>query len=132
MVVRRVWENPSADYFGGPSPDGRYLTYIDLKTGNLAVHDVVAGQQRPLTHEPPGSSFAGASALSPDGQQVAYGWDDWEKGHSELRLVGLDTRGPRVLYQNEEVIYVDASAWTPDGEYILAVFGRKDETYQLV
>ena len=131
MVVRRVWESHSGDYFGGPSPDGRYLTYIDFDTGNLAVHDVVTGQQRPLTQQPRGSSGrAGYSALSPDGQQVAYGWE--EKGRGELRLIGLDTRGPHVLYQNEEVTWVHPSAWTPDGKHILALFRRKDETNQLV
>ena len=137
MVVRRLWESPSADYFGGPSPDGRYLTYIDSETGNnLAVHDVVTGQQRPLTQKPRGSSgFAGPSVISPDGQQVAYGWDIRENPRrGELRLIGLDTRGPRVLYQNEneEVYWVHPHAWTPDGKHILAVFSRQDKTNQLV
>ena len=134
MVVRRLWESPSADYFGGPSPDGRYLTYIDFDTGNLAVHDVVTGQQRLLTQQPRGSSgVAGYSAISPDGQQVAYGWVVREKSRrGELRLVGLDTREPRVLYQNEEVTWVHPNAWTPDGKQILALFRRKDRTLQIV
>ena len=137
MVVRRLWESPSADYFGGPSPDGRYLTYIDFATGNnLGVHDVVTGQQRPLTQKPRGSSgFAGPSTISPDGQQVAYGWAIRENPRrGELRLIGLDTRGPRVLYQNEneEVAWVHPHAWTPDGKQILALFNRWDNTNQLV
>ena len=97
------------------------------------MHDVVTGQQRPLTQQPRGSSGrAGYSALSPDGQQVAYGWESLETGRGELRLVGLDTGGARVLYENEEVTWVHPNAWTPDGKYILALFVRKDETNQIV
>ena len=29
MTVRRVWAGPEVDVLGGPSPDGRYLSYVD-------------------------------------------------------------------------------------------------------
>jgi hypothetical protein len=39
---RPVWTGPEVDIFGRISPDGRYLTYVDLfQTGNLMIHDMV-------------------------------------------------------------------------------------------
>ena len=133
MTVRRVWER-AADLTGGPSPDGRYLSYVDWRTGDLAIRELATGKNRRLTNKGSwleSSEYAGVSAISPSGKQVAYTWYN-KDGFSELRLVGLDASGPRVLYRNEEVGYPHPAAWSPDGKHILATFARSDRTNQIV
>ena len=134
MIVRQVWAGPEVDVLGGPSPDGRYLSYVDWETGDLAVRDLRTGKNHRLTNKGSwfeSSEFAESSAMSPDGQQVAYAWYN-EDNFYDLRLVGLDGSEPRVLYRNEEVQYLQPAAWSPDGKHILATFFRKDRTNQIV
>ncbi len=57
------------------SPDGRFLTYTDWSTGNLAVRDLKSGEERHLTNK--GSwldsdEFALFSTISPDSQQFVF------------------------------------------------------------
>ena len=40
IVTRQVWA-PALDMMGTPSPDGRYLSYVNWTKGNLAVHDLM-------------------------------------------------------------------------------------------
>ncbi|MBP1623503.1 MAG: translocation protein TolB, partial [Acidobacteria bacterium] len=35
--TRRIWTGPDLDFEGSPSPDGRYLSFVDWETGDLAV-----------------------------------------------------------------------------------------------
>jgi len=116
MVTRRVWAGPDVDAQGSVSPDGRYLSYVDSTTGDLALRDLVTGKMRHLTNstESGGNAFF-LSAISPDGKQVAYEWDK-KDGSGELRLVGLDGSGLRIL--EGLVIPTD---WSPDGKYVLGI-----------
>ena len=141
--VRQVWE-PSrdpiiSDFCGAPSPDGRYLSFINWEHGNLAVRDLTTGEYRDLTDE---GTFdepdhrAGMSIWSPDSKEVAYGWcnDD----HWELRIVGLDGSEPRVLYCDETISGFHGVApftWSQNGKYILTTFYRTpshdEETWEI-
>ena len=54
VAVRQVWDpsrEPSSDYCGAPSPDGRYLSFTNWSYGNLAVRDLTTGECRDLTDE---------------------------------------------------------------------------------
>jgi Tol biopolymer transport system component len=131
MVVRRLWFYPDGlDFWGGPSPDGRYVTFVDWKTNDLAVHDFVTGENRLLTTigSLADSGFAVTSTFSPDGKTVAYGW---EKANDELRLVDFDGSNPRVLYSNEK-LNVNPEEWTADGAKILVgIQGIADRVFQI-
>jgi len=74
MAARQVWTDPG-DFGGRISPDGRYVSFADWDTGNLAIHDVVTGEDRQVTSggtfSRPGN-FAEESRWSPDGTQLAY------------------------------------------------------------
>lgn len=130
MVVRQVLPAGRADYFGGPSSDGRYLTY--LERGDLGVLDLVSGEQRRLTSRPPGSlQYADYnSAISPDGKRAAYAWNN-EEHFSELRVIELGGSKPRILYRNQELQCIGAEAWFPDGKHILALFEGVTGTTQI-
>ncbi len=134
MVTRRVWAGPDVDTLGAASPDGRYLTYIDWETGDLALRDLRTGERRRLTKKGTWSSsseFALYSILSPDGKQAAYNWFNKDSSW-DLRVVGLDGSGPRILSSNKEVEEPDPVDWSPDGKYILARFSKLDRTNQIV
>jgi len=133
MVARRIWAGPDADIGGGPSPDGRYLSFVDWSTGgDLAVRDLRTGTNRRVTNKGPESSEWAdeGSIFSPDGQQLAYTWYDKDLALN-LRVVRLDGSAPRVLYKSRDMYYVQPFDWSPDGKNILAVLTGKDYTNQI-
>ncbi len=71
------------------------------------------------------------STVSPDGRQVAYAWFNKDLLY-ELRVTAVDRVEAHVLFHNSEVPYLQPTAWSPDGKYILALFTRKDRTNQIV
>ena len=118
MVARQVWA-PAADLHGAPSPDGRYFPYTDWETGDLAVRDLLTGENRRLTNTESwldAGEFAHVAVPSPDGQQLAYGWFN-KDFFVELRLIALDGSNPQVLYRNEDMAYIQPDAWSPDGKH---------------
>lgn len=136
VVVRRIWAGPKADPFGSPSPDGRYLTFVDWETGDLALHDLHTGEDRRLTDKGTwfeSNALALFSIFAPDGHRIAYAW----AGHAgageqwELRTIGVDGSDPRVLYRNESVPYLQPMDWSSDGGTILTLFLRSDGVNQL-
>jgi Tol biopolymer transport system component len=129
LMARRL-ENPPADTpSGSVSPDGRYLSFWDWRTGDLAVRDLQTGQDRRLTSEgtegrqaATGSQWAGESTWSSDGKRIAYAWYVAESGaaRAELRVVGLDGGKPRVLSRPDGTREMGSFAWSPDGRHIAA------------
>lgn len=133
MTTRQVWAGPGVDILGAPSPDGRFITYTDWETGDLAMRDLVTGEKRRLTNKAPGwvsSEFALFSVPSPDGKKVAYTWFNKDFLY-DLRVIGIGDSTPRILYSNEEVEYVQPHDWSRDGKWILAGLSRKDRTNQI-
>lgn len=131
--TRTVWAGPDVNTLGGPSPDGRYLSYVDTASGDLAVRDLTTNVARRLTgsesRRTPGE-FAYFSAISPDSRRVAYAWFN-EKQFYELRVIGIDGTGERTLYRNEEAGFVQPCAWSPDGSEILTLLFRNDNISQI-
>ena len=141
LEAKRIWADPKmTDATGNISPDGRYLSFVDWNTGNLAVRDLDAGQNRALTNtnwDDESDAYAGFSIFSPDGEMIAYTWENWKDNTCcvELRLAPLNGDGDppasRLLYQNPETLYVSPTDWSPDGKHILLVFKGQDETTQM-
>jgi Tol biopolymer transport system component len=116
---RVAWTSPTLREAGSVSSDGRYLSYRDAPTGQLAIRDL---QSRTdyirFTNSTSGyPALVERSALSPDLRSVAYGWfngaNQWE-----LRVVTAvaDAR-PRTLLVRGRL--VEAYGWTADGQAIL-------------
>lgn len=133
---RPVWTGPSVDLYGTVSPDGRSLTYVDWRlTGNLVLHDLMTGSDRPLTRNVSYGQFgqAGFSAISKDAKQVAYGWDTTEGGH-ELRVAKLDGTGVpefRRVFGNPDLAGISPYDWSPDGRWLAVHLARTDLTGQI-
>ncbi len=121
LATRRVWGGPGVDIEGSVSPDGRFLSFADGETGDLAVRDLETGTNRRLTNAAgEQKDFALDSLISPDGRLVAYTWCNRER-RFDLRLVGLDGSGSRVLQAAREKEYVRPAGWSPDGGHVLVV-----------
>lgn len=132
LSVRQVWGAPDADSTGSISPDGRYLSFVNWVTANVAVRDLKTGQNRDLTREGTWEGpdqHAYYSVWAADSRRVAYAWVN--KGSFELRTVGLDGSAPRVLYGNEEVNWIHPAAWSQDGKWIVTLLRKLDGSYQI-
>jgi Tol biopolymer transport system component len=129
----KTYKVAEVDTTGAVSPDGRFLTYTDWSTGDLAVRDLKTGENRRPTNK--GSwlesgEFALFSAVSPDGKQVVYAWFN-KDGFYDLRIIGADGSNPRTLYRDKET-YPWPMDWSLDGKHILASFQQnEDRTWQI-
>ncbi len=122
---------------GEISPDGRFISYIDWSTGDLAVQDLITGQKRRLTDKgswEKSGAMANNSRWSPDGKFIAYDWWDWDTNPNfvGIRIVSPDGSKTRTLFHvsPDEVTYV--SGWSPDAKFILAGIFKKPGLCRIV
>ncbi len=127
--------------YGGISRDGRWLLYTynsgpdsEADKWGLHIRDLSSGTSRKLV----ASTFLKnrqqvdyRAALSRDNQQVAYAWQ--VDGRIELRTISVNgpAAPPRVLVSNDDITWIAAHDWTPDGKLIAVDLGRKDKTRQI-
>src|SRR5687767_10756293 len=123
LTARQIWSGKGVDIEGQPSPDGRYLTFVDWrKKGNLAIRDLNAGTERLLTQDA-GEQFAYWGAVfSPDGRQIAYQWCC-----DQIRIINTDGSRGRVLLRDKNAYPMQPAAWSPDSKYIAALIGRTSD-----
>lgn len=120
------------DITGQVSLDGRYIAFVDWSTGNLAVHEMATSENRHLTRKGTwldSDEFALYPRISFDSRTVAYAWYN-EQEFYELRVVGIDGSGERLLYRDEEVAYLQAKDWSPDGERVLVSLRPHDAPHR--
>ena len=130
LTARRV-SLPETMFVGRASPDGRYLSYVDLK-GDLCLHDPAAGQNRCLTNKGQSEEQAESQiAISPDGKRIAYSWHTLD-GAIEIRVVGEDGAWPRLLFRRPDVAYPNPLQWSADGTQILTLLELSRGGSQLV
>jgi Tol biopolymer transport system component len=116
-VFRKVWSGA-----GAIARDGRRVVYID-KNGNLVLHNVATGVERPLTTDASyARSYATVPAISRRGDRAAYWWLNFGGGRdgspaAEIREVTLDgaPRTRTIVTVNEDAYARD---WAPDGRSI--------------
>ncbi|MCA1650748.1 MAG: hypothetical protein LC753_10880 [Acidobacteria bacterium] len=120
---------------GRVSPDGRFISYTDWNlTGNLILHDLVVGTDRPLTGNKDWSvGNAYSSTFSRDGRQVAYGWRTYSQPAftNELRIMSVEGAGipqPRRVYASDEIDFFNPTDWSPDDKSLAVLVTRKDQS----
>lgn len=135
---RAVWTGPKVDLFGRVSPDGRYITYVDwTQFGNVAVHDIVTNADRLLTFKKTWEDLDGGqggwSAISPDGKQVAYGWQANDKDIRVISLAATSKTEPKrlVTFAGDTVRFLGVRDWSPDGKSLAIWLQRADGTSQI-
>jgi Tol biopolymer transport system component len=129
--LRQIWSGPGTDTMGSVSPDGRYLSFVDWDTGDLAIREIATGSNRRLTNK--GSwmqspEFALFSKWAPDSRRIVYQWYNKDEIY-ELRIIDIKDTTPRVLYRTlEKMEYVHPFDWSPDGKSVLAGFFRVENS----
>ena len=135
MAARRAWAGPEADAMGQVSPDGRFVSFTDWETGDLAIHDLNTGESRHITRKgtwATSDECADLSIVSPDSRQIAYNWYN-KDGFYDLRVVEIDGVKPRVVYSDREHLsYISPVAWSPDGTQVLSSFTKTDGTHEMM
>lgn len=132
---RLVWAGNDVDGSGKISPDGKYLSFVDWGTGNLAVREMATGKKRNISKngswKADGIQFAMSSVWTKDGKKLAYNWDNDGNSKVELYVIGVDGTNPRLILQmdfkNKWITPVD---WTLEGREVL-VFLTEGRSCQL-
>ncbi len=121
--IRPVWEEPKWDILGAPSPDGRYLSFVDWTTGDLAYREIATGRMFRLTdkaRQEESQECAYESKWSPDSKQIAYCWENDQEEYVDLRVIEIGDNEPRILHRvGYHDGWVEPGDWTPDGARLL-------------
>lgn len=131
--IKQVRKNPYLESLGTVSSDGRFLSYVDWGEGDVAIHNLINGENRLLTHEANSGEkgkFAEAPAISKNGKKVAFSW--WTPYNTtDLCIVDVDNPSPRSLYRKEgEELY--PMAWLSDKELIIGKYTPEAGTAQII
>jgi Tol biopolymer transport system component len=122
LAVRRVW---AGDVTGKVSPDGRFLSFTNWETGDIAIHDLATGQNRRLTDGKYPDATIEYSVPSPDSKSIAYYW--YNDDSCDLRVVSLDGSKPKVLKTSgKEIHHFIPIAWSSDSKNLLTEFVKTD------
>jgi len=131
IVTRRVWAGIEWLPEGSPSPDGRYLTFVDWNTGDLAIREVATGGERHITNLGFDGGFAENSRISPDGRWVAYTWYEPESDSTNaglgpsIRVIPIQGGESRMLVGTENRFAMPFD-WSADGGQVLVGLTRPD------
>jgi len=120
--LRQIWSGAGVDVDGAVSPDGRYLSFVDWATGDLAIRELASGTNRRLTNKGPWTQsreFALYSNWSPDSRRLVYQWYNKDETF-ELRIYDIANSTERTLYQGRKSEYAQPFDWSPDGKSVLA------------
>ena len=124
VTMRRLSAGQEPDNEGRPSPDGQWLSYTTLE-GGLGIYNLLTGEKRVLKRNPSYPSdkhgLVEESIWSPDGKQIAYGWEYCGDDCVELRVMQADGTGDRTIYRPNKPAYVYPYDWSLDGKYISAL-----------
>src|SRR4030042_7217205 len=116
--IRQIWSGPGRDTMGCISPDGRYLSFVDWETGDLAVRDLASGTNRRLTNKgtwEQSDEMAMESKWSREGRRIVYQWYD-KDGILELRVFDVKDSSIRTIHRDKTPQdWVQAFDWSPDG-----------------
>ncbi|MBT6005297.1 MAG: tetratricopeptide repeat protein, partial [Prolixibacteraceae bacterium] len=130
LTNKKIWDESDTDLEGAVSPDGKYLSYVDWDTGDLALYEIATGKKRRLTNK--GSwekspSYCEYSRWFPDGKRIIYLWYNEEEGIAELRTINIDNQEPETLIKDKEMEWAEIYECSRDGKYVLACLDRKND-----
>ena len=103
---------------------------MDPASGDLATYEPATGRKTRLTRNPPDApTFAYFSTVSPDSRRIPT------PGSTSASSTSCGSSTPPaatpLLYSNPETGFVQPCDFSPDGEWILTLFFRKDNVSQI-
>jgi len=131
--IRQIWKSPYLDDLGTVSYDGRFRSCVDWGNGDVAIHNLISGEIRQLTHNASlgdTASFVLNTAISKNGKQIVSTW--WRPNDTtDLMLFDVDNATSELLYSQEgEELY--PAAWLSDDEMVAIRFIPDQRTIQIV
>ena len=129
LTVRRIWEGENVALLGSVSPDGRYLSFVDGGTGDLAILEQSTKDIRRLTGIGESGKQTINNIFSPDGRYIAYVcWSENDKqGFFDLRIINIETEEVTVLYAGEDSAWVQPYDWSANGQYLVLIQMMTDD-----
>lgn len=120
--LRRITNNPAADFFPVWAPDGQTLAFKrnSMRDGQQQRSDVIlmnvdGSNERVLTNDNEARSFPGPAFFTPDGRELAI--TTWDLKARTFRLYFMDVaRG--VTRPLRGVAYITGADISPDGRFI--------------
>ena len=127
---------------GGPSPDGRLLSFVDA-WGDLGIHEIATGKRWTLTGNRAAQkrtgSYAETSRFTADGTRLLYVWyppTDTESFEAErpteLRSIPIRGGESRLLWSDTGNNQLVLKHWTGDDDTILVNEWRAEQRSRLV
>ncbi len=101
------------------SPDGRYVSYIDMNTRELTVRDLEAGKARQLTQIFKAGGFVDASAISRDGKFIAFASQEKDRTRSGVRVLPIsatEETTPRLVFEGAWTV---PKEWSQDSRHLV-------------
>ncbi|MFC2083604.1 tetratricopeptide repeat protein [Bacteroidota bacterium] len=133
LNLTKVWDYKYEPYGGEPSPDGRYISFVNWESAEVAVCDLKTGKTRDITNDGTWKNpirFPDKIIWSSDSKEVIYYWivGEGENRTSEVRFVSLEDQEPRILAKGDFFSAPYPMDWSNDGKYVLAVQFEEDKT----
>ena len=117
--IKQIWKSPYLDDLGTVSYDGRFRSCVDWGKGDLAIHNLISGEIRLLTHRASlgdTGSFVLNTTISKNGKHIASTW--WRPYNTtDLILIDVENPSLNILYRQEgEEVY--PVTWLSDNELV--------------
>ena len=117
------------------SPDGRVIFERrppDGPASRIVTRDLATGEEKELYRAVPPAQIhhwpTSNTAISPNGQRLAFVWADGKVGITALMVLPTAGGAPRELLRAENPEWISVPAWTPDSRdimYARSVSGEK-------
>jgi Tol biopolymer transport system component len=134
IVIKQVWNDEKVDDTGTITPDGKYLSFVDWETGDLALRNLKTGTNERLTGEGTWEEpmhFAVNNVISPDGKKIAYSWFN-DKGTYDLKIIDVNAKNVSTLYATEKDEEIYPVSWLPGSSELMVQYSKKiDDSYEI-
>ncbi len=128
IARRRVPIDINYHQHAAVSPDGKYITDVERRTGNLLLHNISTGETRCLfENKSTTGGYVGNTVISPDSEWVAFGRED------NLNIIKIDGSDFKTVLRNDakHFSYFQLIDWSPDAKRILVARTSTDGEKQI-
>ncbi|MDO9579277.1 MAG: tetratricopeptide repeat protein [Bacteroidales bacterium] len=133
ISIKQVWTGPEVGDFCSISKDGKYLSFVDLKTGEVAIRNLETKGNKLLTKE--GSwdkpyHWADVNLITGDAEKIVYSWYNEDENY-DLRLLEIDNPSPEVIYKPKTPEQIFPKLLFSDDKKVIVQRFNPSETWYL-